>query len=48
MLRKNAGWNGVKRIGVDVVSKRKGHQNFATVIGNLEMGKFIEVIDRLQ
>ncbi|BAU44444.1 ISL3 family transposase [Leptolyngbya sp. O-77] len=39
---------GVKRIGIDEISKRKGHQNFATVIGDVETGKLIEVIDSHQ
>ncbi|WP_233748878.1 ISL3 family transposase [Leptodesmis sichuanensis] len=30
------------------MSKRKGHQNFATVIGDVEAGKLIEVIDSHQ
>ena len=45
---KKTGWSGVKRLGIDEISKRKGHQNFATVIGNLEAGKLIEVIDSHQ
>jgi transposase len=45
MLKKNEGWQGVKRIGIDEVSKRKGHQNFVTVVGDIETGKLIEVID---
>jgi len=45
---KNSGWERVKRIGIDEISKRKGHQNFATVIGDMEAGKLIEVIDSHQ
>ncbi len=48
MLRKNSGWEGVKRIAIDEISKRKGHQNFVTVIGDIEAGKLIEVIDSHQ
>lgn len=48
MHLKKTGWSGVKRLGIDEISKRKGHQNFATVIGNLEAGKLIEVIDSHQ
>ncbi|WP_416676604.1 ISL3 family transposase [Egbenema bharatensis] len=33
---------------MDEISKRKGHQNFATVIGDIEAGKLIEVIDSHQ
>ncbi|UIE40528.1 transposase [Leptodesmis sichuanensis] len=35
-------------MGIDEISKRKGHQNFATVIGDVEAGKLIEVIDSHQ
>lgn len=42
---KNSEWSSVKRIGIDEISKRKGHQNFVTVIGDIEAGKLIEVID---
>lgn len=44
-LKKKAEWSGVKRLGIDEVSKRKGHHNFITVIGDIEAGKLIEVID---
>ena len=30
---------------MDEFSKRKGHQNFATVVGDVEVGTLIEVID---
>lgn len=44
-LKKNERWENVTRIGIDEISKRKGHQNFVTVVGDLEVGKLIEVID---
>jgi transposase len=46
--QKKNGWKGVKRLGIDEISKRKGHQNFATVVGDIEAGKLIEVIDSHQ
>lgn len=45
MCRKKTGWSGGKRISIDEISKRKGHQNCVTVIGAIEAGKLIEVID---
>ena len=38
----------MKRIGIDEVSRRKGHRNFATVVGDLEAGRLLEVIDSHQ
>ena len=38
----------MKRLGIDEISKRKGHQNFATVVGDLEKGELMEVIDSHQ
>lgn len=43
MTKKTEGWQGVKRLGIDEVSKRKGHQNFVTVVGDIEAGKLIEL-----
>lgn len=43
--KKNDDWEDVKRISIDEVSHRKGHQKFATVVGDIENGKLIEVID---
>ncbi|MGB8816277.1 MAG: ISL3 family transposase, partial [Minisyncoccia bacterium] len=45
---KKKDWQGVKHLGIDEISKRKGHQNFATVVGDLEKGELIEVIDSHQ
>ena len=47
-LKKKENWAGVKRIGIDEVSRRKGHRNFATVVGDLEAGRLLEVIDSHQ
>lgn len=38
-------WEPVKRLSIDEVSKCKGHQDFATVVADIDRGKLIEVID---
>jgi transposase len=38
-------WGAVKRLSIDEVSKCKGHQDFATVVADIDRGKLIEVID---
>jgi transposase len=38
-------WEPVKRLSIDEVSKCKGHQDFATVVTDIDRGKLIEVID---
>ncbi|NJK73402.1 MAG: ISL3 family transposase [Oscillatoriales cyanobacterium RU_3_3] len=38
-------WQPAERLGMDEVSKKKGHQNFVTVISDLERGCLIEAID---
>jgi len=45
---KKKDWQGVKYVGMDEIAKRKGHQNFVTVVGDLEKGELIEVIDSHQ
>lgn len=42
-LKKN--WSEVKRLGMDEISKRKGHKSFVTVLGDMDKGKLIDVID---
>jgi transposase len=37
-----------KRIAIDEVSHRKGQRNFATVVGDLEAGRLLDVIDSHQ
>ena len=32
-------------MSIDEVSKRKGHQNFVTVVSNIDAGELLEVID---
>jgi transposase len=46
--RKKKGWSQVKRLGMDEIAKRKGHKSFVTVLGNLETGELIDVIDTHQ
>lgn len=38
-------WGEVKRLSIDEISMRKGHQDFVTVVGDIDRGKLIEVID---
>lgn len=45
---KKKDWQGVKHVGMDEIAKRKGHQNFVTVLGDIEKGELIEVIDSHQ
>ncbi|UXE60904.1 MAG: ISL3 family transposase [Woronichinia naegeliana WA131] len=45
---KKKDWQGVKHLGMDEIAKRKGHQNFVTVLGDIEKGELIEVIDSHQ
>ena len=47
-LKKKASWAGAKRIAIDEVSHRKGQRHFATVVGDLETGQLLEVIDSHQ
>jgi len=35
----------VKRLSIDEISQRKGHQDFATVVCDIDRGKLLEVID---
>lgn len=35
----------MKRLSIDEISQRKGHQNFATVVCDIDQGKLLEVID---
>jgi transposase len=38
-------WDTVKRVGIDEIAMRKGHQDFVTVVGDIEQGTLVEVID---
>ncbi|MCY7324025.1 MAG: ISL3 family transposase [Phormidesmis sp. CAN_BIN36] len=42
--RKNT-WDSVKRVGIDEIAMRKGHQDFVTVVGDIEQGTLLDVID---
>jgi transposase len=43
--KKKDDWGEVKRLSIDEISKRKGHQHFVTVVSDIDRGKLIEVID---
>jgi len=47
-VKRKKDWQGIKKVGIDEISKRKGHKNFVTVVGDLEKGELIEVIDSHQ
>jgi hypothetical protein len=38
MLREKNTWNSVKRLALDEIAMRKGHQDFVTVVGDIERG----------
>jgi len=38
-------WDAVKRVALDEIAMRKGHQDFVTVVGDIERGDLLEVID---
>jgi transposase len=44
VLKKNT-WDSVKRVGIDEIAMRKGHQDFVTVVGDIEQGTLLDVID---
>lgn len=44
MLKKNT-WDAVKRVGIDEIALRKGQQDFVTVVGDIEQGILLDVID---
>ena len=43
--KKKATWGKVKRLSIDEISQRKGHQDFATVVCDIDRGELLEVID---
>jgi transposase len=45
MGREKNDWQGVKRLSIDEVSLRKGHQDFVTVVSDVEQSELLEVID---
>jgi transposase len=42
---KKASWGAVKRLSIDEISMRKGHQDFVTVVSDIDQSQLIEVID---
>jgi transposase len=42
---KKTSWGTVERLGIDEVSQRKGHQDFLTVVCDIDQGQLLEVID---
>ena len=38
-------WDAVKRLALDEIAMRKGHQAFVTVVGDIEQGSLLDVID---
>ena len=46
--QKKGSWQPVKRLSIDEVSQRKGRQDFATVVCDIDRGKLLEVIDSHQ
>lgn len=43
--KKKSNWGKVKRVGLDEITKHKGHKDFVTVVSDAEKGELIEVID---
>ena len=42
---KKASWGAVKRLSIDEISMRKGHQDFVTVVSDIDQSQLIEVLD---
>ncbi|WP_333093225.1 MULTISPECIES: hypothetical protein [unclassified Microcoleus] len=42
---KKVSWGAVKRLSIDEISMRKGHQDFVTVVSDIDQSQLIEVID---
>ena len=42
---KKASWGAVKRLSIDEISMRKGHQDFVTVVSDIDQSQLIEVSD---
>ncbi|MDV2994625.1 MAG: ATP-dependent RecD-like DNA helicase [Chroococcidiopsis sp. SAG 2025] len=45
MSEKNQTWGEVKRLSIDEISQHKRHQDFVTVVSDIDRGKLLEVID---
>lgn len=46
--KKTATWSEVKILSIDEVSQRKGHQDFVTVVSDVDRGLLLEVIEAPQ
>ena len=46
--REKKTWDSVKRLALDEIAMRKGHQDFVMVVGEIERGYLLEVIDSHQ
>jgi len=42
---KKASWGAVKRLSIDEISMRKDHQDFVTVVSDIDQSQLIEVSD---
>ena len=42
---KKSCWESVKRVSIDEISRRKGQGSLVTVVGDIEGGNLIEMID---
>jgi hypothetical protein len=42
---KKASWGAVKRLSINEISMRKGHQDFVTVVSDIDQSQLIEVLD---
>ena len=45
LQKKRKEWGEVKRLSLDEISMRKGHQDFVTVVSDIDLGQLIEVIN---
>jgi transposase len=45
MNREKNDWQGIKRLSIDEISLRKGHQAFVTVVSDIDHSELLEVID---
>lgn len=45
VLREKNPWDSLKRLALNEIAMRKGHQDFVTVVGDIERGDLLEVID---
>ena len=48
ITREKNTWGSVKKLALDEIAMHKGHQDFVTVVGDIEQGDLLEVIDSHQ